>query len=92
MKEVTTLIFTLEELNELIDSRIQKALQNRVEKVWMSEKEAKEYTGFSQFTLYNARINGELKASKCNRSVRYHRDDLDAWLRKNKTIKKDSTI
>ena len=81
MKEVTTLVFTLDELNELIDMRIQEALQKRVEKVWMSEKEAREYTGFSQFTLYNARMNGELKASKCNRSVRYHRDDLDAWMR-----------
>lgn len=81
MKEVTTLVFTLDELNELIDMRIQEALQKRVEKVWMSEKEAREYTGFSQFTLYNARMKGELKASKCNRSVRYHRDDLDAWIR-----------
>lgn len=81
MKEVTTLVFTLEELNELIDFRIQEALQKRVEKVWMSEKEAKEYTGFSQFTLYNARMDGELKASKCNRLIRYHRDNLDAWLR-----------
>ena len=80
MKEVTTLVFTLEELNELIDSRIKEAIQKRVEKVWMSEKEAKEYTGFSQFVLYNARMDGELKASKCNRSLRYHRDDLDAWL------------
>ena len=81
MKEVTTIVFTLDELNELIDLRIQEALRKRVEKVWMSEKEAKEYTGFSQFTLYNARMDGELKASKCNRSVRYHRDDLDAWMR-----------
>lgn len=81
MKEITTLVFTLEELNQLIDSRIEEALQNRVEKVWMNEKEAREYTGFSQFTLYNARMNGELKASKYNRSVRYHRDDIDAWLR-----------
>ena len=81
MKEVTTIVFTLDELNELIDLRIQEALRKRVEKVSMSEKEAKEYTGFSQFTLYNARMDGELKASKCNRSVRYHRDDLDAWMR-----------
>lgn len=81
MKEVTTLVFTLEELNQLIDERIQQALNKHTAKVWMSEKEAKEYTGFSQFTLYNARMDGELKASKCNRSIRYHRDNLDAWLR-----------
>lgn len=81
MKEVTTLVFTLEEINELIDSRIQEALQKRVEKVWMSEKEAKEYTGFSQFVLYNARMDGELKATKMNRSIRYHRENLDTWMR-----------
>ena len=81
MKEVTRLVFTLDELNELIDLRIQEALRKRVEKVWMNEKEAREYTGFSQFTLYNARMDGELKASKYNRSIRYHRDNLDAWLR-----------
>ena len=81
MKEVTTLVFTLEELNALIDERIQKALDNHTTKVWMSEKEAKEYTGFSHYTLHNARADGELKATKCNRLVRYHRDDLDAWMR-----------
>ncbi len=80
MKEVTTLVFTLDELNDLIDSRVQKALENHTAKIWMNEKEAKDYTGFSQFVLYNARVAGELKASKCNRSIRYHRDDLDAWL------------
>lgn len=80
MKEVTTLVFTLDELNELIDMRIQEALQKRVEKVWMSEKEAEVYTGYSQFTLYNARKAGELKVSKIGRSMRYHRDDLDKWL------------
>lgn len=81
MKEVTTLVFTLEELNGLIDERIQKAFENHIAKVWMSEKEAKEYTGFSHYTLHNARADGELKATKCNRLVRYHRDDLDAWMR-----------
>lgn len=81
MKEVTTLVFTLEELHALIDSRIQEALEKHTSKIWMNEKEARAYTGFSQFTLYNARIGGELKASKSNRSIRYHRDNLDVWLR-----------
>ena len=81
MKEVTTLVFTLEELNKLIDSRIQEALQNRVERVWMSQKEAEVYTGSSQFTLYNARKSRELKAAKLNRSIRYHRENLDTWIR-----------
>lgn len=85
MKEVTTLVFTLEELNELIDSRIQEALQERIERVWMSQKEAEVYTGYSQFTLYNARKSGELKATKLNKSIRYHRDNLDTWMR-NKEI------
>lgn len=80
MQQVVMLSFTPEQLNELIDTRIAEALANQSTKTWLTEKEAKEYTGFSQFVLYNARMDGELKASKCNRSVRYHRDDLDAWL------------
>lgn len=81
MKEITTLVFTLEELNELIDERIQQALEKHATKVWMSEKEAQAYTGFSHYTLHNARADGYLKATKINRLVRYHRDDLDTWLR-----------
>lgn len=81
MKEVTTLIFTLEELNELIDERIRQALGKNTAKVWMSEKEAQDYTGFSHYTLHNARADGYLKATKINRLVRYHRDDLDTWLK-----------
>lgn len=81
MREVTTLVFTLEELNDLIDSRIQEALDKHTAKVWMSEKEAQSYTGFSHYTLHNARVDGHLKATKINRLVRYHRDDLDLWLR-----------
>ncbi|KOP29517.1 hypothetical protein ADM98_11660 [Exiguobacterium sp. BMC-KP] len=81
MQQTIMLTFTPESLTALIDERIREALDQHTAKVWMSEKEAKEYTGFSQFTLYNARMDGELKASKCNRSVRYHRDDLDAWMR-----------
>lgn len=81
MKEVTALVFTLEELHTLIDSRIQEAFDKHTVKIWMNEKEAQAYTGFSQFTLYNARMEGELKSSKSSRSIRYHRDNLDAWLR-----------
>lgn len=81
MQEVTTLVFTLEELNELIDGRIKEALEKHTGTSWMSEKEAQAYTGFSHYTLHNARAEGYLKATKINRLVRYHRDDLDAWLR-----------
>ncbi|WP_034774437.1 helix-turn-helix domain-containing protein [Exiguobacterium antarcticum] len=80
MQQVVMLSFTPEQLMTLIDERIAEALANQTAKGWLTEKEAQTYTGFSQFVLYNARMDGELKASKCNRSIRYHRDDLDAWL------------
>lgn len=81
MQQTVMLTFTPESLTALIDERIQEALDNHTAKVWMSEKEAQAYTGFSHYTLHNARADGELKATKCNRLVRYHRDDLDAWMR-----------
>lgn len=81
MQQTIMLTFTPESLTALIDERIQEALEQHTAKVWMSEKEAREYTGFSHYTLHNARADGELKATKCNRLVRYHRDDLDAWMR-----------
>ncbi len=81
MQQTIMLTFTPESLTALIDERIQEALDQHIAKVWMSEKEAREYTGFSHYTLHNARADGELKATKCNRLVRYHRDDLDAWMR-----------
>ncbi len=81
MQEVVMLTFTPESLTALIDERIQEALDQHTAKVWMSEKEARAYTGFSHYTLHNARADGELKATKCNRLVRYHRDDLDEWMR-----------
>lgn len=80
MQQVVMLSFTPEQLNELIDERIAEALANQSAKAWYTQNEAEVYTGSSQFTMYNARKAGELKASKCNRSLRYHRDDLDAWL------------
>lgn len=81
MQQTIMLTFTPESLTALIDERIQEALDQHTAKVWMSEKEARAYTGFSHYTLHNARADGELKATKCNRLVRYHRDDLDAWMR-----------
>ncbi|WP_214807512.1 helix-turn-helix domain-containing protein [Exiguobacterium sp. s102] len=80
MQQVVMLSFTPEQLTTLIDERIAEALAIQSPKTWLTEKEAQTYTGFSQFVLYNARKDGELKASSYNRSVRYHRDDLDAWL------------
>ena len=81
MKEITTLVLTLQELNDLIDQRVEEALRTYRISPWMSEEEAKAYTQFSHYTLYNARECGELKYVKQNRSIRYHKDDLDAWLK-----------
>lgn len=80
MQQVVMLSFTPEQLTTLIDTRIAEALAMQSTKVWMSESEAQEYTGFSKRTLYDARQDGLLKSSKVNRNTRYHRDDLDAWL------------
>jgi len=80
MKQVVMLSFTPEQLTTLIDERIAEALASQSSKMWLTEKEAQTYTGFSHYTLHNARADGELKVTKCNRLIRYHRDDLDAWL------------
>lgn len=81
MKELLVLTLTVDELREFIQQEIKEALSTSMVKVWMNEKEAQAYTGFSHYTLHNARADGELKATKCNRLVRYHRDDLDSWMR-----------
>lgn len=56
-------------------------------KPFLTSKEAAEYLGFSEYTLRRARCGGTISGvnpprySKIGRSVRYMRDDLDAWLK-----------
>lgn len=80
MQETIMLTFTPDQLKTYVASIVRDELEKQAGKVWFSEKEAAQYVGYSQRTLYNARTDKELVASHCNRHVRYHRDDLDAWL------------
>ncbi|WP_313635718.1 helix-turn-helix domain-containing protein [Exiguobacterium sp.] len=81
MKEVLVVTLTIDELRGIVQEEVQAALKKSALKVWYSEAEAQAYTGYSKRTLYNARIDKSLKASTLNRHVRYHRDDLDTWMR-----------
>lgn len=89
MKEITTLVLTLQELNDLIDQRVEEALLHHRVSPWMTQDQAEAYTQFSQYVLFEARRDGELKVIKRNRSLRYHKDDLDAWLRSRYDKKRD---
>jgi len=48
---------------------------------WMTYPEAEKYTGLERTTLYRAVRRGELRVGGVNRAPRFHRDDLDSWLR-----------
>jgi excisionase family DNA binding protein len=48
---------------------------------WLTYEEAEEYTGVERTTIWRAMRTGKLRAGRAGRAVRFHRDDLDAWLR-----------
>ncbi|MDE2313518.1 MAG: helix-turn-helix domain-containing protein, partial [Elusimicrobia bacterium] len=50
-------------------------------KQWLNAKEAGEYLGLSQATIYSKTSRKEIPAHKQGRIVRYDRNELDAWLR-----------
>lgn len=61
----------------------------------LTEKEAAKYIGMSRSFLSQDRMNGYRDGRthgpdymKLGRSVRYHKDDLDVWLVKNRVIRK----
>lgn len=45
---------------------------------WLSYDQAEEYTGVQRTTLWLATRAGKLRVG---RAVRFHREDLDRWLR-----------
>ena len=49
-------------------------------KWWLSQREAAEYAGCHEATIWRARKAGELQAGGYGRKVRIHRDALDRWL------------
>jgi excisionase family DNA binding protein len=61
--------------------QVTTAATERSARVWMTTRQAAEYCGVDPATLWRARKAGKLRAGGAGRAVRYHRDDLDAWLR-----------
>lgn len=50
-------------------------------KMWMRYWEAEIYTGLERTSIWRAVRDGRLKAGGIRGAVRFHRDDLDAFLR-----------
>jgi excisionase family DNA binding protein len=48
---------------------------------WLSYREAEAYIGVERTTIWRAVRAGKLQAGRAGRAVRFHRDDLDTWLR-----------
>lgn len=55
-------------------------MQTVEEKTWLSQREAAEYAGCHEATIWRARKAGALHAGGYGRKVRIHRDALDRWL------------
>lgn len=51
------------------------------ERVWMAYPEAEDYTGYQRTTIWRAVKRGELRQGGLPGSPRFHRDELDRWLR-----------
>lgn len=51
------------------------------ESPYLTYEEAARYCNVERTTLYRAMKAGRLKASGPGMAVRFHRDDLDAWMR-----------
>ena len=48
MKELLVLTLTIDELRGIVQEEVEQALRLSTKKVWLSEREAQEYTGFSK--------------------------------------------
>jgi excisionase family DNA binding protein len=48
---------------------------------YLTYRQACEHCNVERTTIYRAVKAGQLKASGPGRAVRFHRDDLDAWMR-----------
>jgi excisionase family DNA binding protein len=52
-------------------------------RTWMSYEQAADYCGVDRVTIWRSVRAGRLPAGGVGRAVRFHRDDLDAWMRGN---------
>lgn len=50
-------------------------------RTWMSYPDAADYCGVDRVTLWRAVKRGDLRAGGVGRAVRFHKDDLDAFMR-----------
>lgn len=48
---------------------------------WLTYEEAERYTGVERTSIWRAMRAGKLRAGRAGRAVRFHREDLDRWLR-----------
>lgn len=55
--------------------------ENNVPTPWLNSKEAAQYTGLALSTVRNKVCAGEIPFHRKGRIVRFHRSELDAWLR-----------
>lgn len=50
-------------------------------KTWMDTKEVAAYTGLAVATVYSKTSRGEMPTHHIGRLPRYHRDEIDSWIR-----------
>ena len=60
----------------------------RTESPWLTYPEAAEYCRLDRTTLWRAVKRGELRVGGVGRAARFHKDDLDAFMRSGATDKK----
>lgn len=75
--------------NITTETRVKKPVSQLVtviiEKVWLNEVEAIQYTTFCKDILLKARNDGKLTFYKRGSRILYHRDDLDNFVRSDTT-------
>jgi excisionase family DNA binding protein len=54
---------------------------NLIEKTFLSSKELKDFLGVSILTIYRLINSGKLPAFKIGKSLRFHREDIIAYLK-----------
>jgi excisionase family DNA binding protein len=52
----------------------------KVDKIWLSEREAAEYTSLSYQTIKNERLAGKITFRSYGRKIIYNRADLDKFI------------
>jgi len=71
------------DLNAVIDAAVSRALENRNSSPWLDSEAAAEYLACTPGTLKTWRSQGQGPRYHVihNKLVRYHADDLDAFVR-----------